>query len=117
MSETARWFLFEGMVHLKEGAVPPSHPHAPGTGKIHGAGAVREQPAARRHVQAGARHRGMFVLWNGNGLVVKHVERIAGIEGEPGLHLTSTNADYADYTALACGIYIVGKVLWTVRRA
>lgn len=57
----------------------------------------------------------LFVLWYGNGIVVKRVESVTGA-GEPGLRMTSTNADYGDYIAPAGDIYIVGKVLWLVRK-
>ena len=58
----------------------------------------------------------MFVLWDGNGLVVKRVERVAEGGGQAGLRLKSANAEYADYTAPAGDVHIVGKVLWTVRK-
>ena len=33
-----------------------------------------------------------------------------------GLRLKSANAEYADYTAPAGDVHVVGKVLWTVRK-
>ena len=61
-----------------------------------------------------------FVLWDGNGLVVKQVERVQG-HGEggdepPRLRLISANPDYAPYSCLAQDVHILGKVLWVVRR-
>ena len=58
----------------------------------------------------------MFVLWDGNGLVVKRVEHVQADGGVPELWLNSANPDYADYTCLAKDVHIVGKVRWTVRR-
>ncbi len=62
-----------------------------------------------------------FVLWDGNGLVVKHIEAVHGDAGNadrpPRLRLISANPDYAPYTCLACDVHIVGKVLWKVTRA
>ena len=42
--------------------------------------------------------------------------RVAGAGVEPGLRLKSTNAEYADHTAPAGDVHVVGKVLWTVRK-
>ena len=58
----------------------------------------------------------MFVLWDGNGLVVKRVECVNEADGEPALRLKSANPHYDDYTVPAQETHIVGKVLWTVRR-
>ena len=60
-----------------------------------------------------------FVLWDGIGLVVKHVEVVRGEaadEDEPRLRLISANHDYAPYSCLAQDAHILGKVLWAVRR-
>ena len=57
----------------------------------------------------------MFVLWDGNGLVVKRIETVRE-PGPPRLRLISANPDYASYTCLAQDAHIVGKVLWTLRR-
>ncbi len=48
----------------------------------------------------------MFVLWGGNGLVVKRVDH---------LRLKLANPHYDDYTCLAQDGHIIGKVLWAVR--
>ena len=60
---------------------------------------------------------GLFVLWDGDGLVVKRVEMGTEARGEPALRLKSTNPEYGDYTVRADDAHIVGKVLWTVRKA
>ena len=60
---------------------------------------------------------GLFVLWDGDGLVVKHIEMGTDTRGEPVLQLKSTNPEYGDYTIRADDAHIVGKVLWTVRKA
>ena len=61
-----------------------------------------------------------FVLWDGNGLVVKQVEPVrddgAGEEEPPRLRLISANPGYAPYTCLAQDVHVLGKVLWVVRR-
>jgi len=61
-----------------------------------------------------------FVLWDGIGLVVKHVEVVRGDavdeDDSPRLRLISANADYAPYSCLAQDAHILGKVLWAVRR-
>ena len=56
----------------------------------------------------------MFVLWDGNRLVVKRVEAVRG--EPPRLRLISANPDYAPYTCLAEDAHIAGKVVWAVRR-
>ena len=61
-----------------------------------------------------------FVLWDGIGLAVKHVEVVRGDDAdddEPArLRLISANRDYAPYSCLAQDAHILGKVLWAVRR-
>lgn len=61
-----------------------------------------------------------FVLWDGIGLVVKHVEVARGDavndDEPPRLRLISANPDYAPYTCLAQDAHILGKVVWVVRR-
>ena len=62
-----------------------------------------------------------FVLWDGIGLVVKHVEAIHGDavdqDEPPRLRLISANADYAPYSCLAQDVHILSRVLWVIRRA
>ena len=58
----------------------------------------------------------LFVLWDGNGLVVKRIEVVKGQEPHH-LRLISANPDYAPYSCLADEVHIAGKVVWTVRKA
>ena len=57
----------------------------------------------------------LFVLWDGNGLVVKRIEAVPGRE-PPRLRLLSANPGYEPYTCLAEDAHIVGKVIWTPKR-
>lgn len=61
-----------------------------------------------------------FVLWDGIGLVVKHVEGVRGDavddDEPPRLRLISANPDYAPYSCLVQDVHILGKVAWVVRR-
>ena len=62
----------------------------------------------------------LYVLWDGDGLVVKRVEpvhRTGRGTGAPALRLISVSPDYPDYECRAEDIHIVGKVLWKVTRA
>ena len=60
----------------------------------------------------------LFVLWDGDGLVVKRVEPVHEPDrGATKLRLLSANPDYPAYTCRADDIHIVGKVLWKVTRA
>lgn len=116
VAEKARWFLPEGMIRYEGGA-------APGAIRVLRVRGESMEPelsegdrllvdTSRRVPATGE----MFVLWDGNGLVVKRVERVADDGAEPGLRLKSANAEYADYVAPAGDVHVVGKVLWTVRR-
>ena len=66
---------------------------------------------ARRVPAAGE----LFVLWDGDGLVVKRVEPVHE-PGPPMLRLLSANPDYPPYSVRADDIHIVGKILWVVKR-
>ena len=61
-----------------------------------------------------------YLLWDGNGLVVKRVEvvhRDAADGDEPTrLRLISANSDYAPYSCLARDVHVFGKVWWVVGR-
>ena len=93
-------------------------------GREEGCEASTQRPAAGRG--PGQRIGGLlatgetFVLWDGNGLVVKQVETVhgdaAGEDEPPRLRLISANPDYAPYTCLAEDVHILGKVLWVIRR-
>ena len=67
---------------------------------------------ARRVPAAGE----LFVLWDGDGLVVKRVEP-AREDGEPVLRLISSNPGYAPCTRRPEDVHIGGKVLWKITRA
>ena len=62
-----------------------------------------------------------FVLWDGNGLVVKRIETVHGDtvneDKPPRIRLISVNPDYAPYSCLVQEVHLVGKVLWKVARA
>ena len=116
VAEKARWFLPEGMIRYEGGATPG----AIRVLRVRGESMEPELSEGDRLLVDTSRKipatGEMFVLWDGNGLVVKRVERVAGDGDEPGLRLKSANAEYADYTVPAGDIHVVGKVLWTVRR-
>ena len=116
VAEKARWFLPEGMIRHEGGA----NPDAVRVLRVRGESMEPELSEGDRLLVDTSRRvpatGEMFVLWDGNGLVVKRVERIADAGGEAGLRLKSTNAEYADYTAPAGDVHVVGKVLWTVRK-
>jgi len=116
VAEKARWFLPEGMIRYEGGAVPD----AIRVLRVRGESMEPELSEGDRLLVDTSKRAPatgeMFVLWDGNGLVVKRVERVGGAGGEPGLRLKSANPDYADYTVAAGDAHIAGKVLWTVRR-
>ena len=63
----------------------------------------------------------LFVLWDGDGLVVKRIETVRGAPGEPDpepprLRLVSANPGYPPYERLASDVHVVGRVLWKVTR-
>ena len=111
----ARWFLPEGMIRY-EGSASPA---AMRVLRVRGVSMEPELSEGDRLLVDTSRRRPetgeMFVLWDGNGLVVKRVE-LANRSGAPALRLKSAHPDYANYTCLAQDVYIVGKVLWTVKR-
>ena len=114
VTEKARWFLPEGMIRYEGGAAP----RAIRVLRVRGESMEPELSEGDRLIIDTSRRTPdtgeMFVLWDGNGLVVKRVERAAA--EEPALQLKSANPDYADYTVPAMEVRIVGKVLWTIRR-
>lgn len=115
VAEKARWFLPEGMI-LYEGSASPA---AMRVLRVRGVSMEPELAEGDRLLVDTSRRRPetgeMFVLWDGNGLVVKRIE-LANDSGAPALRLKSAHSDYADYTCLAQDAHIVGKVLWSVRR-
>ena len=114
--EKARWFLPEGMIRHEGGA----NPDAIRVLRVRGESMEPELSEGDRLLVDTSRRvpatGEMFVLWDGNGLVVKRVESVNEPGSAPVLRLKSANADYADYTCLTAEAHIVGKVLWTVRR-
>ena len=114
--EKARWQLPEAMVRHEGDADPGAlriirvrgNSMAPELGE----GDRLVVDTGRRMPGAGE----LYVLWDGDGLVVKRVEPVHG-SGAPALRLLSVNPDYPAYECLAEDIHIVGKVLWKVTRA
>ena len=58
---------------------------------------------------------GIFVIWDGMGLVAKRVEHEPNSD-PPKVHIRSVNPDYASYERLAEEVNIAGRVIWTARR-
>lgn len=58
---------------------------------------------------------GIFVIWDGMGLVAKRVEHEPNSD-PPSVVIRSVNPDYPTYERLAEEINIVGRVIWTARR-
>ena len=114
--EKARWYLPEGMIRYEGDASPDNLRIL----RVRGDSMEPELrdgdrlmvDVARRVPATGE----MFVLWDGNGLVVKRIEVVPDA-GPPRLRLISANPHYTDYTCDVEEAHIVGKVLWTVRRA
>ena len=120
VSETARWHWPENMIRHEGGAAPEDVRIL----RVRGSSMEPEMregdrivvDVSRRLLSTGE----TFVLWDGNGLVVKQVEAVRGdpADGEEPsrLRLLSANPDYAPYTCLAQDVHVVGKVLWVVRK-
>ena len=114
--EKARWRLPEGMVRHEGDA----DPEALRILRVRGNSMESEMREGDRLVVDTARRvpgaGELFVLWDGDGLVVKRVEP-AHEPGRAKLRFLSANPDYPPYTRLAADVHIVGKVLWKVTRA
>ena len=114
-AEKAYWYLPESMVRHESGA-DPEHLRLL---RVRGNSMEPEMSAGDRLMVDTAQRvpitGEMFVLWDGNGLVVKRIETVREA-GPPRLQLLSANPDYAPYTCLAEEVHIVGKVLWTLKR-
>ena len=121
VSETALWHWPENMIRHEAGADPESLRIL----RVRGNSMEPELSDGDRIVVDVSRRLPStgetFVLWDGNGLVVKRVDAVrsgAAHEDEPPrLRLISANPDYAPYSCLAHDAHIVGKVLWVIRRA
>ena len=120
VSETARWHWPENMLRHEGGAAPENVRIL----RVRGSSMEPEMREGDRIVVDVSRRSPStgetFVLWDGNGLVVKQVEAVQG-HGSDGqeplrLRLLSANPDYAPYTCLAQDVHVVGKVLWVVRK-
>lgn len=116
IEEQARWFLPEAMIRYEAGGAPD----AVRVLRVRGVSMEPELSDGDRLLIDSSRQipatGEMFVLWDGNGLVVKRVELGADDSGKPALLLKSANPDYADYTVPLSEAHLVGKVLWTIRR-
>ena len=118
--EKAHWRLPEAMVRHEGDAQPESLRIL----KVRGRSMEPELREGDRLVVDTARHvpaiGELFVLWDGDGLVVKRIGPLQAPDagtGPPRLRLLSANPDYPPYDRLADDVHIVGKVLWKVTRA
>ena len=113
-AETARWHLPEGMLRHEGGAAPENLRIL----RVRGNSMEPEMREGDRMLVDISRRvpatGEMFVLWDGNGLVVKRVEAVRG--EPPRLRLISANPDYAPYICLAGDAHVAGKVVWAVKR-
>ena len=113
VEEKARWYLPEAMVRHEGDADPKTLRIL----RVRGDSMEPEMREGDRLLVDTARRLPatgeLFVLFDGNGLVVKRVERVPG---EARLRLLSANPAYAPYTALGEEVQIVGKVVWVLRR-
>ncbi len=120
VSETARWHWPENMIRHEAGAEPENLRIL----RVRGNSMEPELRDGDRIVVDVSRRLPAtgetFVLWDGIGLVVKHVEVVRGDavdeDDPPRLRLISANPDYAPYSCLAQDAHILGKVVWVVRR-
>ena len=121
VSETARWHWPENMIRHEGGAGPENLRIL----RVRGNSMEPEMRDGDRVVFDVSRRLPAtgetFVLWDGNGLVVKNVDALHGVDvdgGEPRrLRLISANPDYAPYSPLAHDVHILGKVPWVIKRA
>jgi phage repressor protein C with HTH and peptisase S24 domain len=58
---------------------------------------------------------GLFVIWDGMGLVFKRVEHIPDSD-PPKIIIKSVNPEYQNYERLAEEVNVVGRVVWAGRR-
>jgi phage repressor protein C with HTH and peptisase S24 domain len=70
---------------------------------------------AGRHCPQGSGVPGIFVIWDGMGLVPKRVERIPNSE-PPTISIRSVNQEYPNYERQAEGVNIVDRVVWAAKR-
>ena len=116
--ETARWGWPANMIRHEGGAAPENLRII----RVRGDSMVPEMKEGDRIVVDVSRKQPAtgetFVLWDGNGIVVKKVDTASpGEDGEePRIRLISENPDYPPYSCLADDVHVLGKVLWVVRR-
>ena len=58
---------------------------------------------------------GIFVIWDGMGLVAKRIEHVPHSE-PPRVVLKSLNPEYDSYERLAGEVRVVGRAVWVSRR-
>ena len=58
---------------------------------------------------------GIFVIWDGMGLVAKRVEHLPNSD-PPKMVIKSINPEYASYEQLATEVRVVGRAVWVARR-
>ena len=58
---------------------------------------------------------GIFVIWDGMGLVAKRVEHVPNSE-PPTVLIRSVNPEYPNYERQAEEVNIVGRVVWAAKR-
>lgn len=58
---------------------------------------------------------GIFVIWDGMGLVAKRIEHEPNSD-PPRVTIKSVNPDYQAYERLAEEVHIIGRVVWSARR-
>ena len=120
VSETALWHWPENMIRHEAGAAPEDLRIV----RVRGNSMEPELRDGDRIVVDVSRRLPAtgetFVLWDGIGLVVKHVEVVHGDAADenesPRLRLISANPDYAPYSCLVQDAHVLGKVVWVVRR-
>ncbi|WP_019013949.1 S24 family peptidase [Elioraea tepidiphila] len=58
---------------------------------------------------------GIFVIWDGLGVVAKRVEHVPDVD-PPTLRLSSVNPAYQSYERSAEEVNVIGRVIWVARR-
>jgi phage repressor protein C with HTH and peptisase S24 domain len=58
---------------------------------------------------------GIFVIWDGMGIVVKRIEHILSSD-PPKLRIMSVNPDYETYERDAEEVHVIGRVVWSASR-
>lgn len=118
VTETARWGWPANMIRHEGGAAPENLRII----RVRGDSMTPEMNEGDRVVVDVSRKipatGETFVLWDGNGIVVKKVDTAppGEVGGPPRIRLISENPDYPPYTCLADDVHVLGKALWVVRR-